>query len=136
MIEIILALTQTVIIGFLLVFFYKRESISSQKDQETAKLIKEFANEQSYNVSQLVESTFSDYLKHIQKLETINVPKPVTSQMVQDILDRTPVMAEPNQIEEVEDNGIRINEDNMSSIPLNGDTNIMFESDELPTDGL
>lgn len=134
MIEIILAVTQAVIVLFLLVFFYKREHRSIEKDQETSRLVRDFAVQQAKENIAVIKSISTEYLKHIQKLETINVPKPVTQKSVQEILDRTPPMAEPNSIDKSDDNGFEITEANLGSIPIGDKTKVVFEGNDFPTE--
>lgn len=135
MTEAILSITIAVLVFSLLFFVYKREMRSRDDGEKYVQLVKEFATEQITSTHQIIERTFADYLKHIQKLETINVPKPVTDKMVQEILNRTPAMSEVNEIEKEEDNGLQMMNKDLTDIPITRDTQVVFEGD-IPTEML
>ena len=146
MIEIILAITQSVTLIALLVFFLVRENRHREDAQKGTILLKEFANEQSSNTSQLVEKLTNDtekllekthisYLKHIRELEKMILPSPVTTERVQSVLDRIPDLAE-NDIakRDEEELAMDIDENSLKNIPINNQTNVVFEGlDDIPT---
>lgn len=126
MVEIILAATQvTAFIAFLVFFFFRekhQESIDSRKQK--------FYVDAMTQSNELISQNFSAYLKHIQNLEKMVLPKAVSQKEVEDILNRTPPIVE-NEIDKVEDDPFGFaKEDSFAKVPINNETQVMFEEGE------
>lgn len=147
MIEVI---TIVFLLGFLVykdIQYYKDRN----KFEEAISVLPQKLETITSNLFKEREKTFTLYLKHIQTLEKMAFPKPVTTKMVREVLNRTPELSpnmEPfeNQIEKdpdkdtvldsngkpVDPNQIEVNDQNFGDIPITSDTKVAFE-DELPT---
>lgn len=83
----------------------------------------------------LVQETFRDCLKHIEKLERMTLPKPVSVKEVQEVIDRTGPVIE-NDIEKVGEEGVSLDH-GLSAIPFgNPNLKTVFEDEvnDLPTE--
>lgn len=136
MVEIVLAITQVIVILTITFYFYKREKFRDALTEEIDSRKQAFYVEAMKQSTELVTQNFSTYLKHIQNLEKMVLPKPVTQKEIKDILDRTPPIVE-NDIEKVGDDPFGFNkEDSFARVPINNTTQVMFEEGEdmIPTE--
>lgn len=147
--EIVFAITQTITLITLLIFFLLREFRHRDDDQKTSRLIESYfekvnssrdnlIEKMSLSKDRLIIDTNNTYLKHVANLEKmITTPKPLapTDRMVQQILDRTPPIVTENPIEVSEDeDSLEFTENNLRNIPIRRDTKIRFEDDMPPTE--
>lgn len=133
MVEVTLAVSQTLILLALLFYFYKREVKKDILGQSALETFQKQFDAMEERKDALLEANFSSYLKHIANLEKMVLPKPVTAKMVQDVIARGPEEVVENQIEETGTPEIDINEENFKNIPINRDTRVIFEESDPPT---
>lgn len=148
MIEIVLSVSQAIIILALLIFFYKRDSedkVYRQKLEEKLTSLPEdlqtkimdTVKEINLHVLETSSQNFASYLKHIKELEKLTLPRPITSADVEAVWNRGTKMAENEISQNQEDGSIELNEDNFKNIPMTKDTNVMFEfqggESDIPT---
>jgi len=129
MTEIFLALSNLIFAGAILFYFYKREMKHREDAEKNIILIQEFYKQISLSKDKLAAESFKGYLKHIQALEKMVLPKPITKEMVNDILLQTPPMAE----NDIEKNAEDVNKENFmdvfSKIPIDNETKVAFENE-------
>ena len=147
MVESVLAITNLLLVVAVLVYFYFREikhqnSIDNQLEKtqkfyEQISLSKDaLAESSSESEKKLLNQIFGSFLKHIKELEQMVLPKPITRNMVEDIMLRTPPLVE----NEIEKNPEDITEENFmdvfSRIPIDDNTKVSFENeiDQLPAE--
>lgn len=159
MVESVLAICLLILLLAILAYFYFREfkhqdkskadldsmrelfrELSSGKDsfieEQTAsqnKLLTELTVSQNKLLTQMFDSNRKSqelYLKHIQSLEKLSIPKQ-QEKIIDSIMDH--IQAEPNQIEKDEEE-LKQEDFNevFSRIPLNPNTKVAFEGDQLP----
>lgn len=131
MVEIILAITQAVVLIAFFTFFLLREKHQEQIDSRKQKFYVEAMDQ----TTELVTKNFSTYLKHIANLEKMVLPKQVTEADVRAVWDRTPPIVE-NDIEKEADDPFGFNqEESFAKVPINNETQVMFEEGEdmIPT---
>lgn len=127
MVEVVLSICLA--IGFLglltYIYFHEKEE-------------RQLRNEDLTRIQKLMGESFKDFLKHIEKLERMTLPKSVTTKDVQSVLDRMGVVADEsleiahdNEIEKAEP-GVELPDDNWTD-HITGDTKIAFEGEEIPT---
>lgn len=94
-------------------------------------------NERSQKI---IGDSFKDFLKHIEKLEKMVLPKPVTTRDVQSVMSRMGTLADEsleiehdlkNDIETAE-KGVELPNDEWAGL-INAQTKVAFEGAELPT---
>lgn len=122
MIEIAFALTQTLTILFLLYYVYKLQKDSEIYRQKVEQLLINIPKEinelhtrltldREKRLDKTLEKTFGQYIKHIRDLERMAIPnKPVTTKMVQSILDAG------NDIENPDVESVPVTERNIGDI--------------------
>lgn len=102
--------------------------------RETSKENMDALIDLSKSKDELFQKTFTEYLKHNEKLEKMILPQPVTRKAVEDILFQTGPMV-PNEIDKNDAELEKEQLDEMiSRIPINKDTKVLFE-DDLQSDG-
>jgi len=146
MVEIILTISNAVIVVAILVYFYLREIRNRQSVDEQLTKTQTFYEKISTSKDSLLKEinsskdklsnqNFTAFLKHIQQLEQMVLPKPITKQMVDDIMLRTPPLTE----NEIEKDAEEIDQDNfmevLSKIPMDEFTNVSFENEIDRSDG-
>lgn len=137
MVEIALAITQITLVLAVLFYFYKREKFRETLNEETDSRKQQFYVEAMKQSTALVTQNFSTYLKHIQNLEKMVLPKPITQKDVQDILDRTPPIVENDIDRDDSDDPFGFaKEESFARVPINNKTQVMFEEGEdmIPTE--
>lgn len=97
---------------------------------------RQLRNEDLTRIQKLMGESFKDFLKHIEKLERMTLPKPVTTKDVQSVMDRMGTVADEsleiqNDIEQAE-KGVELPDNNWTD-HITADTKIAFEGDEIPT---
>jgi len=140
MVEIVLVVTNFLIVLTVFVYFYLREVRHREDAQDQILQVSQFYRESStaqenlfkeisLSKDKLVGQSFVAYLKHIQGLEKMVLPKPINKKMVEDIMLRTPPISE-NEIDKQDE---EITEDNfmdvLSKIPITGATSVAFENE-------
>jgi len=148
MIEIVLSICLA--LGFLglLVYLYFREKedrVYKNKIQtdltnlpiELQKFYATIAEKDQARTQKVLGDTFTKYLKHIEGLEKMVLPKPVTTSDVQSVMSRMGTIADEsleiehdNEIERAE-KGVELPTDQWTGF-INGDTKVAFEGDEIP----
>ncbi len=148
MIEIVLSLSLA--FGFigLLVYLYfhekeEREYIKKiQTDLtnlpvELNKFYATISERDQARTQKVMGESFKEYLKHIERLEKMVLPKPVTAKDVQSVINRMGTMADEsleiahdNEIEKAE-KGVEMPSSDWTE-HINGDTRVAFE-EEIPT---
>lgn len=136
----ILVIANTVIVIAILIYFYFKDAkhteettyqITNSQDfiREINTSKDELLKEVTQSKDKLTNQNFKDFLTHIRKLEEMVLPKPVTKQMVNDIMYATPPLTE----NEIEKNSEDINQDNfmdvLSHIPIDNNTRVSFENE-------
>jgi hypothetical protein len=101
------------------------------------KLHTRLTSENDAKTHQLIQESFRDFLKHIEKLERMTLPKPVTEKDVKSVLSRIGTIADEsleieNEIEKTPDKGVQLPNDEWTGF-INGDTKVAFEDEEIPT---
>lgn len=127
-------------VGSFLLYFYFKEIRHKNDDNLRLGSLEKFYKEANETRDQLLKEitkskdetfrkTFEDFLKHIQKLELMVLPKPVTRNMVNEVLTRSPMEVE----NDIEKSDIEINQDNfmdvLSKIPITDKTSVAFENE-------
>lgn len=125
MVEIVLSLSLAAgFIGLLVYIYFHEKEERELRDKDLTRIQK------------LMGESFRDFLKHIEKLEKMTLPKPVTTKEVQKVLDRvgevTDAGAFENEIETEEDKGVELQSDEWTGL-INDETKVAFEGDESPT---
>lgn len=135
---IVLAITQLLTLVAILGFFLYREHRYRNDDQRNTQLLKDYFQELNKGKDKVLGDSFGLYLKHIQKLETMVLPKPVTAKMVQEVIDRTPPIVVENEIDRIDRDVINdspIGGVPFESIPISRDTKVVFdEGNGFPTE--
>lgn len=144
MTEIFFAISWGILMIALLVFFFleKKEELTYKKHleimvteipKEMQVLYGRILEDRDKQFSKMLDKTFSSYLKHIQALEKMAIPKPITTKMVKEVMERDLPTIE-NEIDRVEEDSIPVTETNLPDI-INKNPKIVFESDdgEIPT---
>lgn len=103
---------------------------------ELQKFYSEIAARDAARTQKALENSFRDYLKHIERLEKMVLPKPVTTTDVRKVMDRIGDVVDEsleieNDIEKEKDKGVEIENNDWTGL-INADTKIAFE-DEEPT---
>lgn len=142
MTEIVLVVSNLLMVVAILAYFYFREVRKGDIFKEEIKRTQEFFEEVTFskdtslnevleNKDKLSSKNLSIFLNHIAGLERSVLPKPVINrEAINDILLRTPPLVE-NEIEKTEGQVAQENfMDVFSRIPVDGNTKIAFE-DEL-----
>lgn len=150
MIEIVLSICLALGFVGLLVYLYfheknEREYIKSiQTDLtnlplELQKFYATISEKDQARTQKVLESTFTKYLKHIERLEKQVLPKPVTVRDVKSVMSRIGEVADEsleiahdNEIEKESDKGVEI-EDNTWTGYINADTKVAFDGEESST---
>lgn len=128
MVEVILSICLAV--GFLglltYIYFHEKEE-------------RQLRNEDLTRIQKLMGESFKDFLKHIEKLERMTLPKPVTTKDVQSVIDRMGTVADEsleikydNEIEQEENKGVELPNQDWTG-HITAETKIAFEGDEIPT---
>lgn len=142
--EILVAVAFIGVLGFLGFYIYDtRKYIGGIHKQlvdmptELQKVHKELSHEKDKQTYKVMQESFKDFLKHIEKLERMTLPKPVTTADVQSVLNRmgevTDAGAFENEIEKDPNKGVELPKDDWTGY-INADTKVAFEEDEeLPT---
>lgn len=147
LIEIVLVISNLLLVLAILSYFYLREIKSKTDDDQRISKIEEFYSqamtdtnmvftEQLQTISDLSKSkddltqkTLMEYLKHNERLEKMILPQSVTRQAVQEVLSNMPEMV-PNDIEksdkELDQDQLQ---DLLARVPITKDTKVMFEGD-------
>ena len=140
MVESVLVITNFLMVGSILLYFYFREIRHKNDENLRNESLQQFYKDANNTRDQLLKDitkskdetfkkTFEDFLKHIQKLELMVLPKPVTRNMVQEVLDRSPLEVE----NDIEKSDVEINQENfmdvLSKIPITDKTKVAFESE-------
>lgn len=142
MTEIFLTLTNLAFGISILTYFYLKE-IKQRNDarddvrelhefyKETIVSTNEYNKEREVSKDALLSETFTSYLKHIQSLEKLAIPKaplPITRDMVENFM--TPM---PNDIEktDTEDEQTDFSE-MLRKVPITPETKVSFESEANP----
>jgi hypothetical protein len=133
-----LVLSQTIAFASLLVYFFLKDKKQDQDRKSFADDLKGYFQDVNKKSETVFVQTFNSYLKHISNLEKMVLPKPITQKMVEDVLKQTPPIVREvfveNEIDKVEDDGIKITESNFNKIPIGQTTKVMFEEgDDMPT---
>ncbi len=150
MIEAVFAFTMLLVNISLLVFLAYRESEYKKETNELRRMISEapynlqkiaidFVTQRNKDFDTILGRSFDKYLKHIQTLEKMVLPKKVSvkEEDVANILRRSPEMSEypfKNDIEEDKEEGIALTEQNFGRIPIDDKTQIQFEGDDITAD--
>lgn len=140
MLEILLSISNLILIISILFYFFHKEVQQGSIFKEELSSLEQFyaninegkdslVNELSSSKDKLISQSLSAFLKHIEKLETSVLPKPINKKMVEDILAQTPPMVE-NEIEKTQE---QVNQDNfmevLANVPITADTKIAFEDE-------
>lgn len=148
MVESVLAVCLLILLLAILAYFYFREFKHQDKfDKDTGNMrelfrelstskdsfIEELTASQNKLLAELFDSNRKSqelYLKHIQSLEKLSIPKQ-QEKIIDQLMDS--IKSEPNQIEKDEEE-IKQEDFNevFSRIPLNPNTKVAFEGDQLP----
>lgn len=149
MLEIILSLS--LITGFiaLLVYIYLHEQQENEyikKIQtdltnlpiELNKFYATISEKDTARTQKLIGDSFTKYLNHIEKLERMVLPKPVTEKDVKAVMSRIGTVADEsleikldNEIEKAE-KGVEMPRDEWTGY-ITGETKVAFEDEEVPT---
>lgn len=139
MLEIAFALTQTLTIISLLYYVYKLQKDSEVYRQKVEQLLVDIprqitdlhvklSSDREKRLDKTLEKTFGQYLKHIKDLEKMAIPnKPITTKMVQDILDHT-----ANEIDKPFVDSVPVTEDNIGDI-VAMNPKVVFEGNDTNT---
>lgn len=145
---IISSLTSLVTIISLLAFFFAREKEQLLYKKHLEVLVTNIPQDIQSSYNKILESrdklfvkgfdkTFALYLKHIQALEKMALPKPITTKMVRDVMDRDIEGGGEykNEIEKEEEDSVPVTESNLAHI-INSNPKIEFEGPDdidIPT---
>lgn len=137
LVVIILALANVTCLISGLVFFYHREKRQMREAQEVVLDSQTFYENVNQRTGVLLGQAFNSYLKHIQNLEKMVLPKPITQKMVVDVLKESPpAFTQPveNEIEKPDKTPGAFDEDIFKNIPIRRDTKVVIqEENDLPT---
>jgi hypothetical protein len=132
------------VLGFLGFYIYDtRKYIGDIQQQlvtmpaDLQKLHTRLTAENDAKTHQLIQESFRDFLKHIEKLERMTLPKPVTEKDVKSVLSRIGTIADEsleieNDIEKTPDKGVQLPSDEWTGF-INADTKVAFEEEDIPT---
>jgi hypothetical protein len=132
-------------IGILTYFYFheKEQQVYISKIQhnltnlpiELQKFYAEISSKDTSRNQKLINETFRQYLRHIEKLERMVLPKPVTEKDVQSVMNRIGTIADnkeeiqwENEIEKAE-KGVELPKDDWTGY-INADTKVAFEGEE------
>jgi hypothetical protein len=133
-------------IGLLAFIFYKdkqeREYIRKLQTDLTnlptdlQKFHTEIMERDTARTYKLIGDSFKDFLRHIEKLERMTLPKPVTEKDVRSVLSRVGEVADEsleiaNDIEQEQDKGVEMPADDWTGF-IDNKTKVAFEGDNLP----
>lgn len=146
--EGILALCLVLVFVSLLVYFYFHEKEEKKYikgiqaslitiPSDLQKLYAEIAERDNARTQKTLSETFTKYLKHIENLERMVLPKPVTTKDVQSVMSRIGQVADEsleiqNDIEKEEDKGVEMPSDTWTGY-INAETKVAFENEESST---
>ena len=104
---------------------------------ELQKFYSELSEKDTARSQKIIGDSFKEYLKHIERLERMVLPKPVTVGGVKSVMTRIGEMADEsleiaNDIEKEKDKGVELPNDEWTGF-INADTKIAFENEEAPT---
>ena len=96
----------------------------------------EISKQNNQQTQKVLGDSFKNFLKHIEKLEKMVLPKPVTTKDVQSVMSRMGTLADEtleiqNDIEQAE-KGVELPKDDWTGF-INADTKVAFEDGEVPT---
>lgn len=149
MIEIVLSICLALgFIGLLIYFYFheKEERVYKTKIQtdltnlpiELQKFYAEISKRDTERTQKMIGDTFKMYLKHIEKLERMTLPKPVTEKDVKAVMSRIGTLADEtqemkwdNEIEKAE-KGVELPKDEWTGY-ITGETKVAFEDGPEPT---
>lgn len=144
MLEIVLGVCLTAMSLGLLVYLFLHEKSEQEyiKQIQTSlmnlpielqKFYADFSAKDNTRTQKMIETSFKDYLRHIEKLERLTLPQPVTTRNVKKVLSRIGEIADEsleieNDIEKEEDKGVELQSDEWTGV-INGSTKVAFEDD-------
>jgi len=141
MVEIVLALSLSLVaISLLVVFyFYEKDQLAYRRKLEESlvdlptglqRFYTQLEAKQDISAVKTMEKAFAGYLKHIQALEGRAFPKPITTKMVREVMERD-ISAVENEIEKREEISEQVTESNLDKIVRTDPSKlkILFEDD-------
>jgi hypothetical protein len=138
MLEIVLGICLAAISLGLLAYLYFDKQKEREYLQELQKVFSDLTEKDRERTQKAIDSSFRDYLKHIDKLEKLALPSPVTTTRVQSVLGRMGELADEtaelardaNPIEDEKDRGVEMPNDTWAGV-VGPETKVAFEDDTL-----
>ena len=120
-----------------LTYIEKLQSMLSSLPTEMQKFYTDLSHKEQLQTQKTLSESFTKFLKHIEKLETMVLPKPVTTKAVQDVFDRVGEITDSgkfeNEIENEKEKGVTIQDDVSWTSLIDANTKVQVEGEEEPT---